>query len=339
MSSRSTMIWLRWDVVGQVVTPLLRQFWMIVLIVMVGGLASLAYSRMQVPKFEATAVVQMRPGVDGAAAERRLMARDNLIAMAERHGLIGATHGESRNRAAALLRQAIAVHDLTTSAGTTLGFQPGAAGIVVSVLLPDAELAARVANDLAQQVLDVGNAGNLGQASEELDFYRREEARLWQEISAQRAEIVVPPTSGSAIETAVAGQRRLALMQDEYDLVRARLAEHEVDARLMALSQSQQFSLLQRATSAEAIRVVHDWMLVGVAGSLLLAVALAFVLERRYPGLERGPWDDMVGVRARVKRLYRLFDDPTRPIMGLPRFLVISVVLVIWLVVFAQLIR
>ncbi len=339
LSSRSVLSEARADLVALVLTPLLRQFWMIVLIVMVGSLASLAYSRMQVPSYEASAVVLVQPGVDAAAVERRLMARDNLIATAVRHGLIPDISNDDRNRAAVMLRQSIAVHDLTSTAGVTRGYAPETAGIVVSVLLPDAEMSARVANDLAQQILDAGNAGRLGTASDELEFYRREESRLWQEISAQRAELQAPLDNVVAADNALASQRRLSLMQDQYDLVRARLAERDVQARLTATTQSQQFSLLQRATSTEAVTVVRNWMLVGVAGSLLLAVALSFVLERRYPGLKRGPWHDLAGIRDWVVHLYRMIDDPARPILGLPRFVVISGVLVIWMVAIAQLIR
>ena len=128
-------------------------------------------------------------------------------------------------------------------------------------------------------------------------------------------------------------------MQDQYDLVRERLPQAELDARLASAQGSGQFSLLQRATSAEAVSVVRNWMLVGVAGSLLLAVALAFVLERRYPRLQRGPWDDFAAANERLADLYRVFDDPARPILGLPRFVVITGVVVAWLITIALLLR
>ena len=63
------------DLFGTFVAPLLRQFWMIVLIVTAGAVAALAYGRMQAPSFEASAVVQTGPGVDVAAAKARLTTR------------------------------------------------------------------------------------------------------------------------------------------------------------------------------------------------------------------------------------------------------------------------
>ena len=40
---------------------------------------------------------------------------------------------------------------------------------------------------MAQQILDTGNAGYLDENQGELDFYRRDEVRLWQELSAVKA--------------------------------------------------------------------------------------------------------------------------------------------------------
>ncbi len=310
------------------VAPLLRQFWMIVLFVTVGALASLAYGRMQTALFEASAVVQTRPGVDVDSAKSRLTSRENLLAMVERHRM---DTSDSADEAAVRLRQAIAVRDMTSQAGGTLGFAPEVNGIVVSVLWPNKDTSARIANDLAQQVLDAGLAGQLDPQHDTLEFYRREELRLWQEVSALQTEL-------QAGQRGLADDRRLALMQDQYDLVRQRLAAFELDGRLAIAASAGQFSLLQRATSTEAVSVVRNWMLVGVAGSLLLAVALAFVLERRYPGLQRGPWDDFGAENQRLMRFYRFFDDPDRPILGLPRFAVVASILVAWLIAFGVMI-
>jgi len=326
----------RKSAVSALLLPLQRQFWVICLIVAAGTLSSLAYSRMQAPNYEATAVVQVLPGVDTEYAKSQLTSPRNLLAMVMRHGLTSTEAEASLGRAAVLLRQSIGVHDLTSEAGQTLDLDPQVAGVVVSVLLPDAELSSRIANDLVQQLLDGGNTGQFGAHHEELAFYRREELRLWEESSALQAELAALSTVADAQETALLNERRLNLMQDQYLEVRHRLASLEVDARLTAAAQANQVSLLRRATSTEAVSVLRNWMLVGVAGSLLLAVALAFVLDRRYPGLQRGPWTDL----ARWGRAaWRLVDDPARPILGAPRFLVVSAGLVFALIGLAALLR
>ena len=306
---------------------------MIALIVTVGALATLAYGRMQLPQYEASAVVQVQTATDAARVAARVLGRDNLLSIATRHGL---TLTASRDRTAVQLRRAISINDLTAQAGESLGFQPQVAGLVVSVLLPDAEMSARVANDLAQQILDDGNAGQLDETHGNLDFYRRDEQRLWQELGAFRAEQDSAAGTVGAADNAVEGQHRLTLMQDQYDLLRQKLAGAEIAARLTGHLQAGQFSLLRRATATEAVNVVQDWMLVGVAGSLLLAVTLAFVLERRYPALQRGPWAELTHLHQRATHLYRMFDDPSRPILGIPRYAVTSALIVVWLYLIAS---
>ena len=165
-----------------------RQFWVIALVVAVGSLSALAYGNLQAPSFDASAVVQIRHGAALPMMEARLTSRDNLTAIVQRQQLVAGENLPGGEPPLVRLRQAIAVHDLTTSAGQSLGFAPETAGLVISVRLPDAEMAARVANDLAQQVLDLGNQGQLDAGYDELVFYRGEEGRLWQEVSALRAE-------------------------------------------------------------------------------------------------------------------------------------------------------
>ena len=337
MISRNLLYPVRSDQWQTLFAPLYRHFWLILLIVTVGALSSLAYSQMLAPRYEATAVVQARPGSDIAAVRQRLTSPANLMDMVLRHS-IGPTQTETTARVAARLGQSIALRDLTTSAGGTLGYAPETSGIVISVLWPDAETSARMANDMALQVLDAGSAGALDAGQADLAFYRREEQRIWQEVAALKAELgrVSGDRNPGRAQRLWTETHRLTLMQDQHDLIRQRLAAAEVDGRRDAAIRSGQFRLLLRATSAEAVSVVQNWMLAGVAGSLLLAVALAFVLERRYPGLQRDPWADFGAANQRLLRVYRFFDDPDAPILGVPRFVVVAFVVVVWLVVIAR---
>ncbi|MBC7739745.1 MAG: hypothetical protein H7245_21620, partial [Candidatus Saccharibacteria bacterium] len=173
-------------------------------------------------------------------------------------------------------------------------------------------LSARVANDLALQILDDGNAGKLDTVHDERDFYRRDEQRLWQELSALQSE----QDHAADAPADVVALRQLDLMQDQYDQLRQKLAEAEIAARLSSHLQQGQFTLLRRALATEAVNVVQGWLPVGIMASLLLAVTLAFVRDRQ----SRPASLDLTPLHTGATRLYRLFDDPARPVLGLPRY-------------------
>ena len=319
-----------------------RQIGVILLVVAVGTFSAFAYGTMQTPVFEATAVVQVRgPAADFQQIETRLTAKENLIAIAARHRLFGAMPLDANDAAAVQMRKVFSIHAMTSDAGQSVGLLPETSGIVLAVRLADPELAAQVANDLALQVLELGRNGQLDQNHSALMFYREEELRLWQEISALRGEIDASLSNGSVTEadSLQGAGHKLSLMQDQYDQVRKALADQEIAERLAQRNRDGQFGLLQRATSAQAVNVVENWMLSGVAGSLLLAVTMAFVLERRFPMVQTVLWQRLASPVRVLARLYRLFDDPGRPIFGVPRFAVIAVLAVAILIGLARLIR
>ncbi len=301
----------------------LRQFWAVGLVVILSCLSAMAVLHSRGPSYEAQAVVRVRVGADMfGLIEARLMARDALIATAGRHGLSGDT-------AAATLREAVGLHALNAMAGTTLGLAPDVAGVVISVRMPGADLAAQVANDLALQVLDLGQSGQLDANHDLLSFYGNEEQRLWQEIAALKAEM-----SGVRSRTerdSSATDRPLLLLQDQYDVVRHHLAEEEVATRFAARQRSADFALLQRAGAGLPLRSGNLWMLGAVAGAVLLALAAAFVVERR-------PWAS-ARPAIRVTRRYPLPDDPHRPFFGLPRLMVLSAMLLVALLLLSVVLR
>jgi uncharacterized protein involved in exopolysaccharide biosynthesis len=260
--------WVGW------LAPVLRHLWAVALFAVLGVLLALAFLRMQPPIFEVSGVVLMQDGAPFEAVAQQVLDRDNLIAMAARHGPSSDVLD---------LRKAIAINGLMSAAGQATGYAPQRVGIVVSVRWPDAEVAARLANDLAQQILDLGNAGRFDDAQVQLEFYLRDELRLWQEVAALRAE-----QEREGAEADLLDQRQLMLMQDQYEQVRARLAETETAVRLTQYRQAGQFSLLSRASAASAARVLERSMLMGFGGSLLLAAALVFVVQRRFSAARRG---------------------------------------------------
>ncbi len=332
MSHRAAFRMDRADFWSVLVAPLLRQVWAVALIATFGILAVIGYAQLQVPRFEATAVVQAGAGADVAGLGDRLLARGALTELALRHGLARDGGDEA---ALVRLRGAVAIAAMTPEAGRGLGLPTAPGGVVISVLWPDAEVAARLANDLAQQILDQPDATLDSALQAELAFFRRDEERLWQEISALRAEVEMMVASGANGGRLASARRTLALLGDQYEVVRDELALREVAARQKAAAGSGRFSLLQRARSSEARLIQDAWMPGGLAGSLLLAVAAAFVLERRFPAPQRPHYGDDPQPDTWPRRLYRQFDDPDRPILGLPRFVVVSALIVGWLTALA----
>lgn len=311
-----------------------RHVWMTALIVVGAALAAFAYARWQSPLYEATAVVLVQAGNPTDQVAAHMLSRDALLSIAARHGL-GAT-GVGRDQMAVALRQAISINALTAVA---TGYPVQIAGLVISVRLSDAEMSARIANDLAQQILDLGNTGQFGDTQTDLEFYRRDEMRLWQEVSALRAEQDQARAASrvGAEDAGLVDQRQLMLMQDQYDLVRQHLAETEIAARLARQHQAGQFSLLRRATAGSAAKIVQDWTLSAIASGLLLAVALAILRDRRFPAQPSRPWPGSAALCDLGRRVYRQFDDPARPVLGVPRYMVTSVLVVMWLSIAARL--
>lgn len=298
-------------------TPRRRLFGSTGLVLFVACLCALAVAQAQGPSFEAQTVVQARSGADTLPLiEARLMGRDALLATAVRQGISG-------DDAAVTLRTAVALHNLTSPAGSTLGLAPEVSGVVISVRLPQADLAVRVANDLALQVLDLGQAGDLDSNHDALDFYRNEEQRLWQEVSALRAELGAVLQTSVGIADGMPGKdRKLMLLKDLYEEVRHRLAEEEIASRFADRQRADQFALLQRATTAQVVQTGNFWMLLVLLAATFLALVVAFGA-----GQQLAKPNAML-LKSRVRGGYLPFDDPDRPLFGLPRLLVLTVALV-----------
>lgn len=210
--------------------------------------------------FEASSAVQIRTASPTSLPllEHRLLTRDMLEATARRHGVSGAL----------ALAQSVALLPLTTRAGETFGVAPRAIGVIVAVRLEDPEQAVRVANDIALQLLDLADAGQVDPGAETLSLLRAEEDRLWQEASALQSD------PGLDAE----GRRKLGLLQAEYDAARARLGDAEVAARIAGRLEATPYALLSRARLAVATRPDERTTLAGLAaGALVLALLSALI--------------------------------------------------------------
>lgn len=196
------------------VNLLRRRRGLMLVIIVAGMLLSAVYAKTRPDVYLAAAVIQVEiPTIVGTtesapfrtsntpqllqAIEQRLTTRANLAALIERYGAFADLPGLARDKKIDLLRGAVTFESVGSLTGENY-IQPngvavpvtnGFSAIIISARLGDPDVAARVANDLAQNVLDQSSSGQLARAEQNASFFRQEEARLWAGIAAVEAEI------------------------------------------------------------------------------------------------------------------------------------------------------
>lgn len=209
-----------------------RRFWVIFLVTVIGTLFAAFYAKTRPDMFESAAVLQVEmpmvtEGGQAAATsvnvmqlltsiEQRLTTRDNLIALIERHALFADAPGMSVDDKVDVMRRSIRFQSVTGPTGAL-------SALIISAQAGQAENAARVANDLAQSVLDLGAEGKRATAEASFEFFKEQESRLWEQMIALEAEIA---TYRDANRSSLPGVREAR--QDEIA---------ELDTSLRALEQ------------------------------------------------------------------------------------------------------
>lgn len=245
---------------------MLRRRWLIILIAVSGLLISAIYAKTRPDTYMAAAVIQVEvPTVSGSsestapapsgaaqllqAIKQRLTTRENLLAMIERHQLFTNLPGLSTDEKIALLRGSVTFEDVASAAGDTFGQPKTISALIVYAELDDPELAARVANDFAQGILDQTSAGQQTRAVQNVTFFREEEARIWQQITDLEAEITAYTNThddklpalnearrdelvGLDTDIRSSGQQKLALVSQK-TLISASETLRETDRRLL----------------------------------------------------------------------------------------------------------
>jgi tyrosine-protein kinase Etk/Wzc len=120
--------------------------------------------------------------------ENQLTMRENLLAVAERHALFVEYPDITDDDIVSALRQSIQF-ELVTGRASAVTSQRSISAILIRVELSDGEVVARVANDVAQSVVDLASETALTRSSATLQFFRDEESRLTADIVAKNAEI------------------------------------------------------------------------------------------------------------------------------------------------------
>ena len=271
-----------------------RRFWLISFVVLVGTLGSVYWALGQKKIYEATAVAQIeaptivdagtRAGASNSIEQRlrlleqQLMARDNLASIIKKFGLYSGTPLSQSQKVNTLRNSARLVQITDPNAGW--GTQRTPTGMLITVSDTDPEMAALLANEFLQSLLDMNNRRQSLAASEQLSFFRAEQQQVETDIAAlevliadfkernglylpagiaaQREELIelrstLLTLDQSLIELEASGtrqrasviQRQRGLINEQQDLIRSRIGEIE-EAIARAPEVERQFNLLER---------------------------------------------------------------------------------------------
>lgn len=247
----------------ELVSFLLRRKFLILACFVLGSVAAVLFALSRGQTYEASAAIQVEmPTVTAGATdndrsmaaaqvlqsiEQRLTTRESLQAVIERHGLYADLPGLSSDRKMALLRNSISFQGVDSAAGQVYGQARNLSAIIITARMGDADMAARIANDFAQGVLDQSAAGTRDRAQQNVSFFAEEEARLWDQLSALEREIAeyknqhsaALPSEAAAMRTELTGldsdirrasQDRIAAVR-EAETIRAKETLRETDRR------------------------------------------------------------------------------------------------------------
>jgi tyrosine-protein kinase Etk/Wzc len=250
-----------------------RRFWLIAVITLVGAGFSAWYAKSRPKLYEAVSVLQIEQArvQEGAdpnettaasaasfqAIEQRLMTRENLVAIMDRHGVFADLPGLTTDQKVALLRGSITFQQVASAANPSFGQAATLSAILMFVQMDDPEIAARVANDLAQSVLDASAADAIARATATRDFFADEEARLATEIVGLDSEIAAYRNQHADTLPAMEDARRDELVGIESDL---RDAEQ---ARITLVSDAE--TLQARETLRETDRRALEQLVADIA--------------------------------------------------------------------------
>lgn len=182
---------------------LFRRRWLIIAVAVIGTLLSAVYAKSRPDTYETAAVIQVETAaVQGVEAQRnsaaaatlqlieqRLTSRENLAVVIERHGLY-ADLPLPIDKKIDMLRAAVSFQGVDSAAGQSYGEARSLSAILVFARMGDPELAARVANDFAQGILDQSAAGQRARADQNVTFFRQEVTRIGDDIAQLEAETV-----------------------------------------------------------------------------------------------------------------------------------------------------
>ncbi|WP_128513761.1 GumC family protein [Tabrizicola thermarum] len=144
--------------------------------------ARLLIENAQIPDELAASTVRSTTDETLLAIQQRIMTRDNLLALAERHDLFSDAPTMTADQK---------LRDMSSRVGIYMPNNQGNTGVVtVSFGASEPQRSADVANDIAEQILQWSTELRTAASANTLDFFEQEVQRLTQELSEQNAKIL-----------------------------------------------------------------------------------------------------------------------------------------------------
>lgn len=275
-----------------------RRRWLILAVAVIGIILSAVYAKTRPTVFEAAAAIQVQGaqvGNDGSrtspaqmlqSLEQRLTTREALLDMIARHGLYADLSRLSDEEKVALLRGAVTFQAIESAGPVSYGEPAQISAILILARYGTAEGAARIANDLAQGILDQSASGQLSRAQDTSAFYLEEQNRLTGQIEALESRIAEYKNTHADALPVVADARRQEMISIETDL-------RTLDQKLIALSEEQRQLAARgevRATDQRRLQEIDDEraVLAEQRAALVKRQAEARAAIARLPEVERG---------------------------------------------------
>ena len=282
---------------GEIIGVLKRRWWIMLLMVLLGCAASVYYAMNQPRLYETTAVIQIEsaritePGsATGSAAaddsahrlrliEQRLMARDQLIKVIEKHGLFADVPDLSMGQKVVMLRGAASIMQITNGAPS---WQPQGtpSGLFITVRMGDAQKAADIANELVAGVVEQSRERSFARARDTLNFFVIEEDRVGQEIEAAESRI-------AAFRQENAQSLGFALSTQRSQLTRLRENELEIDGQLLSLQSNSSRLREDELTRQTALLREQKALIVARIDQMEAAIDAAPAVDQEFNVLER----------------------------------------------------
>lgn len=244
-----------------------------------------AWASIEIQSAQVRVPATVTPGDTGQASasallvqslQHRLTTRQNLLDVIARHRLFSDMPGLSTEAKVNALRSAIRFDTVEVTGDPAYGQPSQVSAVVISVTDGNAENAARIANDLAQSVVDLSASGQLRRANESYAFHSERRALLSTSIEEHEAKIIAWRNDNAQMLPPISGTRREELNSIEADL-------RDFDRDLLLIGEER-----RRINARESLRPTDRQRLRELDDQEVLIAGQQNVLRERGAGIEAG---------------------------------------------------